>query len=66
LHFSRRSAQAYLDCAARAGMLERALALMHFCLSRQVSQPLAAAGAAAIRLAPKPNEAAMIDLIGVA
>jgi len=66
LHFSRRSAQAYLDCAARAGLLERALALVHFCLSRQVSQPLAAAGAAAIRLAPQPNEAAMIDLIGPA
>jgi hypothetical protein len=45
-------------------MLERALALMHFCLSRQVSQPLAAAGAAAIRLAAQPNEAAMIDLVG--
>src|SRR5262249_43959541 len=66
LLFPRRSAQAYLDCAARAGVLERALALMHFCLSRQVSQPLAAAGAAAIRLAPQPNEAAMIDLIGPA
>jgi uroporphyrinogen-III synthase len=66
LHFSRRSAQAYLDCAARAGMLERALAPVHFCLSRQVAQPLSSAGAAAIRLAPHPNEAAMIDLVGVA
>jgi uroporphyrinogen-III synthase len=66
LHFSRRSARAYLDCAARARILERALAPVHFCLSRQVSQPLAAAGAAAIRLAPQPNEAAMIDLVGVA
>jgi uroporphyrinogen-III synthase len=66
LHFSRRSAQAYLDCASRVGMLERALAPVHFCLSRQVSQPLAAAGAAAIRLAPQPNEAAMIDLVGPA
>src|SRR5262249_4246694 len=52
LHFSRRSAQAYLDCAARVGSLERALAPVHFCLSRQVAQPLTAAGAAAIRLAP--------------
>ena len=43
LHFSRRSARAYLDCAARARILERALAPVHFCLSRQVSQPLAAA-----------------------
>jgi uroporphyrinogen-III synthase len=66
LHFSRRTAQAYLDCAARAGMLERALALVHFCLSRQVAQPLSAAGAAAIRLAPHPDEAAMIDLVGPA
>jgi uroporphyrinogen-III synthase len=66
LHFSRRSAQAYLDCAARARILERALAPVQFCLSRQVSQPLAAAGAAAIRLAPQPDEAAMIDLVGVA
>jgi uroporphyrinogen-III synthase len=65
LHFSRRSAKAYLDCAARVGM-QRALAPVHFCLSRQVSQPLAAAGAAAIRLAPHPDEAAMIDLVGPA
>jgi uroporphyrinogen-III synthase len=66
LHFSRRSAQAYLDCAARARILERALAPVQFCLSRQVAQPLAAAGAAAIRLAPRPDEAAMIDLVGPA
>jgi uroporphyrinogen-III synthase len=66
LHFSRRSAQAYLDCAARARILERALAPVHFCLSRQVAQPLAAAGAGAIRLAPHPDEAAMIDLVGPA
>jgi uroporphyrinogen-III synthase len=66
LHFSRRSAQAYLDCAARARILERALAPVQFCLSRQVAQPLAAAGAAVIRLAPQPNEAATIDLVGPA
>jgi uroporphyrinogen-III synthase len=66
LHFSRRSAQAYLDCAASVGIRERALAPVHFCLSRQVAQPLAAAGAAAIRLAPQPNEGAMIDLVGPA
>jgi uroporphyrinogen-III synthase len=66
LHFSRRSAQAYLDCAARARILERALAPVQFCLSRQVAQPLAAAGAATIRLAPRPDEAAMIDLVGPA
>jgi uroporphyrinogen-III synthase len=64
LHFSARSVQAYLDCAARD--LERALAPVHFCLSQQVAQPLVAAGAAAIRIAPHPDEAAMIELVGSA
>src|SRR5262249_31247391 len=64
--FPPRSARAYLDCPPRGGILERALAPVHFCLPRQVSQPLAAAGAAAIRLAPHPDEAAMIDLVGPA
>ena len=59
LHFSRRSAQAYLDCARRAGILERALAPLHYCLSRQVAEPLATAGAAGIRIAPRPEEAAL-------
>jgi uroporphyrinogen-III synthase len=66
LHFSTRSAQAYLDCASRAGIREAALAPVHICISRQVAQPLAAAGAAAIRIAPRPDEAAMLELIGTA
>jgi uroporphyrinogen-III synthase len=65
LHFSRRSAESYLACAARAGIEEAALAPLHFCLSAQVSEPLAAAGAAAIRIAPRPNEPAMIELAGI-
>jgi uroporphyrinogen-III synthase len=64
LHFSARTAQAYLDCAARERMLERALAPVHFCLSQQVAQPLSTAGAAAIRIAPQPDEAAMVELVG--
>ena len=64
LHFSRRSAQTYLACAERAGLAAPALAPLQFCLSRQVSEPLAAAGAAAIRIAPRPDEAALIDLVG--
>jgi uroporphyrinogen-III synthase len=63
LHFSRRSAQSYLDCARGAGMLESALAPVHYCLSQQVSLPLAAAGAAGIRVAPRPEEAALLDLV---
>jgi uroporphyrinogen-III synthase len=64
LHFSRRSAEAYLACAERAGALRPALALVHFCLSQQVAQPLAAAGATDVRTAPRPNEAALIELVG--
>jgi len=64
LHFSRRSAQAYLDCAARAGVLDRALAPAQFCLSAQISEPLVAAGATAIRIASRPEEGALIALLG--
>jgi uroporphyrinogen-III synthase len=66
LHFSARTAQAYLDCAARERMRERSLVPVHFCLSRQVAQPLVAAGAATIRVARYPDEAAMIELVGTA
>jgi uroporphyrinogen-III synthase len=64
LHFSRRAAEAYLACATHAGIRDRALALVHFCLSRQVTEPLAAAGAPVIRIASHPDEAAMLELIG--
>ncbi|MFL6796509.1 MAG: uroporphyrinogen-III synthase [Xanthobacteraceae bacterium] len=63
LHFSRRSAEAYLECTAAAEMLEAALAPRHFCLAPAVAQPLVAAGAAAVHIAPRPNEAALIELV---
>jgi uroporphyrinogen-III synthase len=89
LHFSRRSAQAYVDCACRAGLLRHALEPLHFCLSRQVAEPLVAQGlvvqdlavpdpavrvlavpdvaaqdaGTAIRIAPHPDEAALIALV---
>jgi uroporphyrinogen-III synthase len=64
VHFSRRTAEAYLACAADAGIRDHALALMHFCLSRQLAEPLAAAGASIIRVATRPDETAMLELIG--
>ena len=64
LHFSRRSAATYVDCAAAAGITEPALAPVHYCLSQQVAEPLAAAGARADPGgATAPNEAALIGLI---
>jgi uroporphyrinogen-III synthase len=63
LHFSRRSAQAYMDCACAGGLLAQAMAPMHFCLSDQIAAPLTAAGAKAIRIATHPQEDALIALI---
>jgi uroporphyrinogen-III synthase len=64
LHFSKRSAETYIDCAERAGILERALKPLHYCLSRQVAAPLGAVGAPT-QVAPRPEEAALIDLVAV-
>lgn len=66
LHYSRRSADAFLRWADAAGLRARALALTHFCLSPQVSAPLAQARAANIRVAGRPEEVALLDLVGSA
>jgi uroporphyrinogen-III synthase len=66
LHFSRRSAEAYIHCAGAAGVTDRALEPSHYCLSRQVAGPLAAAGVVGIQIAPRPNEAALIGLLNPA
>jgi uroporphyrinogen-III synthase len=63
LHFSRRSAQAYIDCARAAGILDDAVAPVHFCLSAQIAEPLKAAGAKTVRIAALPEEPAMMGLI---
>jgi uroporphyrinogen-III synthase len=62
LHFSRRSAEAYLECAAGAGLGSAGLAPLQLCLSQQVAAPLVAAGAARIRVAARPDEAALLAL----
>jgi uroporphyrinogen-III synthase len=65
LHYSRRSADAFLRCADAAGLRERALMLMHFCLSQHVAAPLTEAGATDVRIAARPDEAALLELVGV-
>ncbi len=62
-HYSRRSAEAYVSAARGAGLLASALKPIHFCLSAQIAEPLAQAGAGDIRVAPRPVEADLIDLI---
>jgi uroporphyrinogen-III synthase len=63
LHFSVRSALAYLGCSARADLSAQALAPVQFCLSAQIAAPLAAAGAGIIRTAPRASEAALITIV---
>lgn len=64
LHFSRRSAQAYVNAVRAVGLSEAALQKpAHFCLSAQVAEPLTRAGAADIRIALEPTEAALMALI---
>jgi uroporphyrinogen-III synthase len=65
LHFSRRSAENYLTGARQTGVFAPAIQPRHFCLSRQVAEPLADAGATNIAIAPRPNEAALMELLRV-
>lgn len=64
LHFSPRTAAAFVTAAAAVG--PAALALPQFCLSAAVAKPLQAAGARDLRVAARPDEAALLELIGVA
>jgi uroporphyrinogen-III synthase len=65
LHFSVRSAAAFVAALDAAG-LRKALALPQFCLSAEVAKPLAAAGASDLRVAARPDEAALLELIAEA
>jgi len=63
LHFSRRSADNYVAGAHGAGVVPSALAVRHYCLSQQVAEPLAVAGAKRIAVSPHPDEASLIELL---
>jgi uroporphyrinogen-III synthase len=64
LHFSPRTAAAFITAAAQVA--PAVLALPHFCLSAAVAKPLQAAGARDLRVAARPDEAALLELIGLA
>jgi uroporphyrinogen-III synthase len=63
LHYSRRTSQTYLACADALRGREWALRPVHYCLSAQVAAPLVDAGAARVRSAARPDEAALVSLI---
>lgn len=63
LHYSARTAGAFVAAATVAGIRDLSIRARHLCLSAQVAAPLAAAGAAAIDVASEPNEQALFALI---
>jgi len=63
LHYSARTAAAFVAAAAAAGIRDLSIRTRHLCLSAQVAAPLAAAGATAIDIASEPNEQALFALV---
>jgi uroporphyrinogen-III synthase len=63
LHYSARTASAFVAAAKAAGLTESAMKIRHLCLSAQVARPLAASGATAVMVAAAPNEDALLALI---
>lgn len=63
LHYSRRSAAAFVKAARRAGFEISALALPQLCLSEQVAGALRDAGASRLIVAKTPSEGDLIDAL---
>ncbi len=66
LHYSARSAAAYLAAATAGGIDVSVTNLKHFCLSSEVAAPFLAAGATAVEVAAVPTEQALLELVGTA
>lgn len=63
LHYSPRSAATFVRLVATAGLQAKAGGLVHLCLSEAVAGPLRRSGYADIRVAARPDEAALLDLL---
>jgi uroporphyrinogen-III synthase len=63
LHYSARTAAAFVAAVTRAGIEDLSIKARHVCLSTHVAAPLAAAGATAIEVASEPNEPALLALL---
>lgn len=63
LHYSRRSARAFLDAARDEGVEISALAIPHCCLSATVASVLRDAGASQVLVAATPDESALFDTL---
>jgi uroporphyrinogen-III synthase len=63
LHYSARSAKAYVALAQAAALLPQALRPVQLCLSGAVAEPLIDAGARRVKLAASPDEAHLLALL---
>jgi uroporphyrinogen-III synthase len=63
LHFSRRSARAFLGAARAGGVEISALALPQFCISDAVAMVLRDGGAMQVAIARQPNEIDLLDAL---
>src|SRR5262249_44966842 len=66
VHYSRRSAEIFFPCGDGPRRRERAPAPAHFSFSPQAPAPLTEAGATDVRIAARPEELALLDLVGSA
>jgi len=63
LHYSARSAGAFLEAARAAGVEISALAIPHCCISPSVARVLREAGATRVVIAASPNEEALLAVL---
>jgi uroporphyrinogen-III synthase len=63
LHYSRRSARAFLEAARAGGVEISALAIPHGCISAAVAAVLREAGATQVMVAASPDENALFQAL---
>jgi len=66
LHYSARTAAAFVAAATMAGIRDLSIQTRHLCLSTQAAAPLVAAGARVVEVAREPTEQVLLALIGQA
>lgn len=66
LHYSARTAAAFVAAATTAGIRDLSIQTRHLCLSTQAAAPLVAAGARVVEVAREPTEQVLLALIGQA
>jgi uroporphyrinogen-III synthase len=64
LHYSRRSADAFLALVLCARIDLNSLSTHHYCMSSQVAEPFRQEGIRAVAVAPQPDEGALFALLG--